>query len=77
MRDLWELEENAGNFTADCGEAALQHWLYIHSTLFDDLPHIQHRVVFHFERFATGDTLGLAVWALQLLHICMQPSGNC
>ena len=48
VRGLWDF--------SDCGEKPLQHWLHIHNTLFADLQQIRHKVVFHFETFALGNT---------------------
>ena len=61
MQILWEHERHIGglyNFT-DCGDAALKHWLYCQDIMLADLGHIKHKVLFHFETFAFGDTQGL------------------
>ena len=59
IRDLWvRTDMYPTPFCNDCGESALKHWLYIHETLFNDLKHIKNRIVFHYERFALGDTQG-------------------
>ena len=50
-------------FYRDCGAEAIAHWLMIYETLFEDLQHIQHRVVMHLEKFVEGDTQGLG-WSL-------------
>ena len=59
---LWQLEQRNTqtdrlNFK-NCGDAEIEHWLHCQDLLFDDLKHIKHRVAFHFETFAFGDTQG-------------------
>ena len=64
IRFLWERVRRV-KFCSDCGEKPLIHWLHIHDTLFEDLTHIKHRLAFHFERFALGDTQGFKFNSMQ------------
>ena len=66
MRDLWEIKGKKEFNFLDCGESALKHWLKIQDSMFRDLKFIQNRVVFHFERFALGDSQGLR---LDIYHL--------
>ena len=45
----------------DCGARAVEHWLYIHDALFEDLRHIKNKLVFHYETFALGNTQRMCV----------------
>ena len=58
MRDLWENTDRSVGFQ-DCGERALEHWLYIHRILFEDVPHLHSCVAVHFETLSLGNTTGL------------------
>ena len=56
MRAIWG-EPKQWKFD-DCGAAAIQHWLYVQETLWGDLKHLNHKVIFHYERFALGRSQG-------------------
>ena len=63
-------------FYRDCGAEAIEHWLMIYETLFEDLQHIQHRVVMHLEKFVEGDTQGLN-WSLCVQLTVPHPLSCC